>query len=189
MKRILTALVLLTGLFGAGGTVWAGDLDKRWKAYESGDYATALKEWRPLAEQGNAEGQFWLGHMYSFGLGVTQDKAEAFKWSHKAAEGGGGGDERAQFWLGKLYQNGDGVIRNGTKAVKWFRKAAEQGAVFSQVTLGEMHEKGNSVLQDLVTAHVWFNIAVANGNLDYADARDRVAGTFSIGTRGSTDAG
>ncbi len=55
MKRILTALVLLTGLFGAGGAVWAGDIDKGMKAYRSGDYATALKEWRPLAEQGNAD--------------------------------------------------------------------------------------------------------------------------------------
>ena len=31
MKRILTALVLLTGLLGASGAVWAGDFDKPWE--------------------------------------------------------------------------------------------------------------------------------------------------------------
>jgi len=42
-------------------------------AYERGDYDTALKEWRPLAEQGDASGQFNLGFMYDQGLGVPQD--------------------------------------------------------------------------------------------------------------------
>ena len=31
------------------------DLQKGYVAYQRGDYATALLEWRPLAEQGNAE--------------------------------------------------------------------------------------------------------------------------------------
>lgn len=34
-------------------------------AYDQGDYATALKEWQPLAEQGNGEAPFgngWLRH-------------------------------------------------------------------------------------------------------------------------------
>ena len=89
MKRILTALVLLTGLFGAGGAVWAGDFDKGIKAWGRHDYATALKEWRSLAEQGNARAQFGLGFLYYYGKGVTQDKTEALKWYRKAAEGGG----------------------------------------------------------------------------------------------------
>ena len=30
----------------------------------AGDYATALQEWRPLAEQGHADAQYNLGIMY-----------------------------------------------------------------------------------------------------------------------------
>ena len=33
------------------------------KAYKLKDYATALKKWRPLADQGNAEAQYHLGKM------------------------------------------------------------------------------------------------------------------------------
>ncbi len=33
------------------------------EALDKGDYATALKEWRPLAEQGDAEAQCNLGYM------------------------------------------------------------------------------------------------------------------------------
>ena len=48
-------------------------------AYNAGDYATALREWRPLAEQGNADAQYNLGMMYDEGEGVPQDDAEAVK--------------------------------------------------------------------------------------------------------------
>ena len=88
MKRILTALVLLTGLFGAGGAVWAGDFDKGIKAWGRHDYATALKEWRPLAEQGLAKAQNNLGMMYYNGKGVLQDTIAAHMWFNIAAANG-----------------------------------------------------------------------------------------------------
>ena len=49
-------------------------------AYDRKDYATALREFRPLAEQGMAEAQFNLGTFYQFGWGVRQDHAEAVRW-------------------------------------------------------------------------------------------------------------
>jgi TPR repeat protein len=124
MKRILTALVLLTGLFGAGGAVWGGDYDKGMKAYRSNDDATALKEWRPLAEQGHAEAQFRLGWMYDNGRGVTQDYAEAVKWYRKSAEQG---HAEAQYWLGSLYGVGLGVLQDLIAAHMWNSIAAANG--------------------------------------------------------------
>ena len=43
---------------------WAADFDKGLTAYNNGDYATALKQWTPLAEQGDARAQYNLGVMY-----------------------------------------------------------------------------------------------------------------------------
>ena len=55
MKR-LTATICLTiaVLLGSAGVGWSGDFQKGVAAYESGDYATALREWEPLAKQGDA---------------------------------------------------------------------------------------------------------------------------------------
>ena len=54
MKRILTALVLsISILFASGGFVFAQDFLKGVEAWEKGDFATALREWSALAEQGN----------------------------------------------------------------------------------------------------------------------------------------
>lgn len=50
--------------------------------------ATALRELRPLAEQGNAGAQNRLGIMYEKGQGVPQDHAAAVKWYRKAAAQG-----------------------------------------------------------------------------------------------------
>jgi TPR repeat protein len=78
VKRILTALVLgISLLVASGGFVYAQDFNKGVEAYEKGDYATALREWSALAEQGNAIAQWSLGVMYQNGQGVTQDYKEA----------------------------------------------------------------------------------------------------------------
>ncbi len=54
-------------------------------AYKRGDYATALREWRPLAKQGNADAQYNLGQMYRYGYGVPQDYVQAHMWYNLAA--------------------------------------------------------------------------------------------------------
>jgi TPR repeat protein len=46
-------------------------------AYDKQDYATALKEWQPLAKQGNADAQNNLGTMYANGKGVLKDAKQA----------------------------------------------------------------------------------------------------------------
>lgn len=63
----------------APGPAAAQDFDAGLRAYTSGDYATALQEWRPLAEQGNASAQIVLGFMYDQGRGVAQDYVEAVR--------------------------------------------------------------------------------------------------------------
>ena len=66
----------------------AGPYEDGKAAYDRGDYATALKIWRPFAEQGVTMAQYNLGVMYDKGQGVPQDDAEAAKWYQKAAEQG-----------------------------------------------------------------------------------------------------
>ncbi len=105
MKRIALAAVLLVMLVGPARAGY----DEGVAAYKRGDDEAALTEFRPLAEQGNAEAQFNLGLMYHLGLGVTQDYAEALKWLRKAA---GQGHTNANFALGTMYHSGEGVTRD-----------------------------------------------------------------------------
>ena len=84
MKRIAFAVALLVSVAAPA----SADFDEGFAAYDRGDYATALREWKPLAEHGLAEAQHNLGVMYSKGQGVPQDDAEAVKWYRLAAEQG-----------------------------------------------------------------------------------------------------
>ena len=117
----------------------AGQFEDATAAYGRGDYATALKLMRPLADQGNAHAQYNLGRMYANGWGVPQDYAEAVKWYRLAAEQG---DAPAQNSLGGMYDIGRGVPRDYAQALKWFRKAADQGYASAQTGLGVMYWDG-----------------------------------------------
>lgn len=75
-----TKLVLATILSLTFTPLAAQDFDKGLKAARAGDFATALREWTPLAEQSHATAQYNLGQMYRLGQGVPQDDAEAVKW-------------------------------------------------------------------------------------------------------------
>ena len=79
MRRILATLAVVVALLFSVGSAWA-DFDDGFAAYERGDYATALKEFLPLAEQGHAKAQFFLGSMYAQGKGVSKNNSEALKW-------------------------------------------------------------------------------------------------------------
>jgi TPR repeat protein len=118
----LILAVTLTTL--SGHTVSAQDFGKGWLAYQSGDYAAAVKEFRPLAEQGNEDAQYNLGWMYDKGEGVTQDYAEAVKWYRKAAEQG---NKYGQNNLGVMYAKGTGVIQDNVYAHIWYNIAASLG--------------------------------------------------------------
>ncbi len=127
-------------------------------AYKWGAYGIALREWRPLAEQGNAKAQYNLGLMYRKGQGVAQDDAEAVGWWRKAAEQG---DARAQSNLGVMYAKGQGVPQDDAKAVGWYRKAAEQGHAKAKYNLGWMYRKGRGVPQDYLRAYEWYDLAAS----------------------------
>ena len=73
MKNILYTIILSFLLLSCDLTVTTTDFQAGMEAYKAGDYATALKEWKPLAEQGDAAAQNALGYMYNNGFGVTQD--------------------------------------------------------------------------------------------------------------------
>jgi TonB family protein len=105
------------------GHAIAADIDDGQAAYDRGDYETALRLWRPLAEQGSARAQNNLGVLYENGKGVPQNVVEAVKWYRLAAEQGYAG---AQNNLGLIYAIGrGGVPQDQLHAYMWFSLAAD----------------------------------------------------------------
>lgn len=106
------------------GIAAAGDFAAGLAAYEKGDYATAVKEWQPLAEDGEAAAQFNLALLYHDGRGVPQDYRSAFRWFERAANQG---YARAQLNLGAMYGVGKGVKRDYVEAYRWLSLCAATG--------------------------------------------------------------
>ncbi len=119
MKRVALAVALLIAL----ATPSQADYRDGAAAYWRGDYATALQEFKPLAEQGDARAQFGLGVMYDKGQTVPHDHAQAVKWYRRAAEQG---NAIAQFNLGVMYDEGRAVPQDYVRAHMWFNLAASR---------------------------------------------------------------
>ena len=82
MKRLLLSSTLLLSVMVSSSGSFGGDFQKGMDAAQRGDFATALKEWKPLAEQGDDRVQYNLGMMYQEGRGVAQDyKTARPSWS------------------------------------------------------------------------------------------------------------
>jgi len=107
------------------------------KAYDRGDYATAIRIFRQLADQGDADAQHLLGIMYRYGFGVIQDYVEAVKWYRKAADQG---HDFAQWKLGNMYSESKGVPQDYVQAHMWYNLAAT-GLQFSGESRDHLAEK------------------------------------------------
>jgi Sel1 repeat len=121
LKHTLAAIILVLIL---AAPVAADQFEDAVTAYGEGDYATALRLFRPLGDQGNSRAQNNLGIMYDNGYGAAQDYSEAAKWFRKAADQG---NARAQCNLGVMYAKGQGVPQDYVSAYMWFSLSAAQG--------------------------------------------------------------
>src|ERR1035437_3054709 len=100
MGKVFAAFSVVLMLTIGGSIAYAGPLEDGLGAYKRGDYATAPRILRPLADQGSAEAQFYLGAMYEHGQGIAHDYREARHWIRLAAEQG---NALAQTFLGIAY--------------------------------------------------------------------------------------
>ena len=65
---------------------WTDDLKKAKRAYRNGEYGRALKLFRSSSDDGNIVADWYLGHMYSQGVGVTRDDAMAYSYYSRVAD-------------------------------------------------------------------------------------------------------
>jgi uncharacterized protein len=164
--RFPVTLVLSIGCLAV--PAWA-DFQAGMDANNREDYATALREWRPLAEQGDALAQYHLGVLYRKGRGVPQDDVQARQWYAKAAAQG---QAKAQFNLGTLYFNGEGVPKDYQQALRWFRLAADQGEALAQTKIAIMYDEGQGVSKNFVQAYKWYSLAATHGDKPAPQLRD-----------------
>jgi TPR repeat protein len=163
MKSI--SLLLLVGALIA--TPALADTNNGDLAWQNGDYATAINEWRPLAIAGDPDAQVHLGQAYQLGRGVPLDLKLAEDWFRRAAQQGsdggkdnyglvlfqtgkraeampyiedaaGRGNARAQYILGTALFNGDMIAKDWPRAYALMTRASVAGVPAAKTSLAQM---------------------------------------------------
>lgn len=153
------AWLIVLPLLLAGPAAVAGPFEDAKAAFERGDAVTAFNLFKPLAEEGDAGAQFWVGQMYDLGRGAPQNLAQASLWYRRAAEQG---NVMAQHNLGHMYETGEGTKASEyslSAAASWYRRAAERDYKPSQANLGALYAAGRGVRRDFVEAYMWMLLA------------------------------
>ena len=169
LRRTAAAVILIISFFMAGPTI-ARPLDDAEAAYKRGDYATAYRLFKPLAENGLAEAQNRICHMYTYGKGVSQNYSEAMIWCRRAADQG---LSYAQAELGALYLQRRSGQQDFVEAAKWNRRAAEQGDAPAQHALGIAYEFGLGVQKNFVFAHMWYSLSALLASARMGQLREK----------------
>lgn len=177
VRCLMTGALLAIFLLGLalGVSVCAADIGEARAAYEKGDFTAALRAFRALAGDGDADAQYNLGLMYANGQGVAADFAEAARWYRMAAEQG---HPEAQTNLGFLYRAGKGVAKDDGEALKWYRAAAEARVPLAQYNLGLLYAQGAGVPQDFKQAAKWYKLAAEQ---DMAEAHNNLGFMYANG--------
>ncbi|HEY6072038.1 MAG TPA: tetratricopeptide repeat protein [Anaerolineales bacterium] len=125
MRRLAPVVVLITVFLLMGVSGCTKTIDDARSAYNKGDYQTAYRIFKSLAERGDAGAQFSLGNMHMMGQGVPKDNAEALKWYRKAADQDHTG---AQLNLGFIYLMDQVIPRDYVLAYMWLNIAASNSS-------------------------------------------------------------
>jgi hypothetical protein len=152
-------------------------------AFNEGRVEAAASMFQPLAEQGDAVAQNFMGLMHAHGRGLDDDPEAAARWYRKAAEQGYGA---AQHNLGDAYEHGEGVERDPVAAARWYRAAAKQGIASAQNALAALHYHGTGVDTNWREAAYWYRKAAESG---YAESQHNLAVLYFKGEGVGRDIG
>lgn len=171
MPRLLFPVVFALCLVASA----EADIYSANEALARGEFAAAAREFKALAEAGDAGAQASLGYLYYAGEGVPRDYERAVFWYGKAAVQG---NRDAQYNLAVAYAFGEGVGLDLAEAALWYRRAAQQGHILAQYSLGLSYASGEGVAQDAAEAARWFRAAGGQG---YAPAQRQLAHLYNSG--------
>ena len=158
MFRMVIGCLLLCWTISAQAA--AGSLDDGIAALGRSDYSQALDLLAPLAAEGNAAAEFYLGKMYAGGLGVTVNFVKAATLFQAGVDKG---FARSFLALGALYQSGSGVPKNVYQAIKLYKTAAGKGLAEASLELGRLYEFGDGIPANAATAVGWYQKAASLG--------------------------
>ncbi|HEX8193337.1 MAG TPA: SPOR domain-containing protein [Allosphingosinicella sp.] len=146
------------------------------EAWRAGNHEAAIREWRPLADAGDADAQFNLGQAYRLGRGVPANLPLALEWFEKAAQQGHG---QAEANLGlSLFQN-----NQRERAIPWLTRAAERGDPRAQYYLGTAHFNGDLVATDWPRAYALMKRAADQGLPQARQSLTQMEAHLSAGDR------
>lgn len=155
LKKTLNVFAFIFFFFA--GHANAG-LEEAEAAYKGRDYTKAFKEYKQLAEQGNAFAQSKLADMYYKGEGVKKNFEKARLMYKSAAEQG---NANASYELFKIYNEGLGVEVDKQQAEKWLQKAGDLEGIIGSMAyiVADIYYKGDQVEQDLKKAEIYYRKA------------------------------
>jgi TPR repeat protein len=157
----LSRLALAAALLALPGAAGAG-LTEALKALLAGDYATAGKEMRPLAEGGDARAQVLLGRMYRDARNPEHNPAEALAWFERAADAG---SAEARYWVGVMQSAGEGTEKNPAQALESWRRSAEAGHGPALGALAVAYATGAGTEKDLTEAVRWARLGAQKNEM------------------------
>ncbi|WP_169545501.1 tetratricopeptide repeat protein [Sneathiella aquimaris] len=195
-RALLTVFIVLCIWLTPGiSLVSANDhsLSRAMEYYQSGQFASALKIWKKLASEGEAEAQYNLFLLYEQGRGTDPDPDQARRFLNMAiqkdyapalhyqaldltaqdkfaeAQGfliraAGQSFPSSLYTLGKFYQAGLLGTEKPALAFRYISKAADLGHVKAQYNMGKMYRDGYGTLQNDVISTAWFLRAAKQGH-------------------------
>ena len=141
--RIFTSIIVFILICFNNASI-ANDFDTALAAANKGDYETARRLWKPLAEHGDVLAEYNIGYMNYNGHGGAKNYKEALKWYTLSALHG---NNVARYALGVIYESGDIVEKDYKLAAAWYQLAANEGYGKAQFNLGMIYirdEIGNT---------------------------------------------
>lgn len=153
LRHLVAAMALATAAMPA---LAQNDTKAGVDAFMKGDFAEAVRIWRPLAIAGDADAQYNLGQSYFRGRGVAEDPKQAEAWYRRAAEQGQPLARDAYGLL--LFQSG-----RRDQALPFIEESAGRGMPQAQYVYATLLFNGDMVERDWVRAYALMTRASAGG--------------------------